>query len=396
MQIEDKAGNTASHSCNVDVPYPDPGAPALTAGTSPNASGAFTLAWTGADPSLFGIRYALEHQDADDAAYSAVASDLASRSHALGSEDEGTWTYRVQGTDSGLGLTTAYSPASDPVVVDKSAPAAPTLSADRLPDYSGGGGWFKDTVTVSFADSGDPALQDGSTGTGVDPSSVPAAVTKSTSGAHTVSGTVADNVGNVSDLGSLGVQVDATDPSVGVSCPAAVLLNATASATIIASDGQSGLAVDPTGTAAIDTSTVGSRVSSATAQDNVTHSKSASCTTAVQYMYSGVQQPVNPDGSSIFKLGSAVPLKFKLTDFGGQPISGAVAGLSVAKLTGTVEGTFVEAESKGGSSTGNVFSQDGDGQYHYNLDTKTMSTGTWSVKVTLDDGVAYTTRISLK
>jgi hypothetical protein len=116
----------------------------------------------------------------------------------------------------------------------------------------------------------------------------------------------------------------------------------------------------------------------------------------VQYMYSGVQQPVNPDGSSIFKLGSAVPLKFKLTDFGGQPISGAVAGLSVAKLTGTVEGTFVEAESKGGSSTGNVFSQDGDGQYHYNLDTKTMSTGTWSVKVTLDDGVAYTTRISLK
>jgi lysophospholipase L1-like esterase len=396
MQIEDKAGNTASHSCNVNVPYPDPGAPALSAGTSPNSSGAFTLAWTGADPALFGIRYALEHQDADDAAYSAVASDLASRSHALGSEDEGTWTYRVQGSDTGLGLTTAYSPASDPVVVDKSAPAAPSLSADRLPDYSGGGGWFKDTVTVSFADNGDPALQDGSAGTGVDASSVPAAVTKSTSGAHTVSGTVADNVGNVSGLGSLGVQVDATDPSVGVSCPAAVLLHSTASATITASDAHSGLAVDPTGSLAIDTSTVGPRISSATAQDNVAHSKNASCTTAVQYMYGGLQQPINPDESSIFKLGSTVPVKFRLTDAAGNAVSGAIARLEAAKVSGNIDGTFVEAATNVAATTGNLFREDGTGSYIFNLATKPLSAGTWSLKVVMDDGTEYRTRISLR
>src|SRR5947207_15025455 len=54
----------------------------------------------------------------------------------------GTWTYRVKGSDSGLGLDTAYSPVSDPVVVDTTPPLAPTASADRLPDYSGGGGWY--------------------------------------------------------------------------------------------------------------------------------------------------------------------------------------------------------------------------------------------------------------
>jgi lysophospholipase L1-like esterase len=399
VQIQDRAGNTTSHTCTYDVRYPDPGAPAISVGTSPNASGAFTLAWTGTDPSLFGIRYALEHQDADDAGYSAVAGDLAARDHAFTSgspEGEGTWTYRVKGSDSGLGLETAYSPESAPVVVDKTAPAAPTLTADRLPDYSGGDGWYLDTVTVSFADNGDPALQDGSAGTGVDAGSVPAAATRSTSGSHLVSGTVSDQVGNESGAGSLTVQVDATPPNVGVTCPVAVLLHATANATITASDTHSGLAVNPSGTPAIDTSTVGSRVSAATAQDNVTHTAGASCTTAVHYMYGGLQQPVNPDGTSIFKLNSAVPLKFKLTDFGAQPISGAVARLSVAKISGTVEGIYMEAEAKGNSSTGNVFSQDGAGQYHYNLDTKPLSTGTWMAKITLDDGVEYRTRFSLR
>ena len=107
-------------------------------------------------------------------------------------------------------------------------------------------------------------------------------------------------------------------------------------------------------------------------------------------------QPVNPDGSSIFKLNSAVPLKFGLSDAAGAAVSGVVAKLTVAKLSGQVEGTYVEAEAKGSSSTGNVFSQDVDGQYHYNLDSKALSTGTWSVRITLDDGRSYSTHISLR
>ena len=399
VEIADRAGNTTQHSCSYDVHYPDPGAPALSAGTSLNASGAFTLAWTGADPSLFGIRYALEHADADDAAYSAVASGLDARSHAFGSgspEGEGTWTYRVTGSDTGLGLETAYSAISDPVVVDMSAPAAPSLAADRLPDYSGGGGWYTDAVTVSFADNGDPALQDGSAGTGVDPSSVPAAVTKSTSGSHVVSGTVSDNVGNESPTGSLTVQVDATAPNLSVACPVAVLLHATASATVTAGDGQSGLAVDPTGTIAIDTSSVGPRISSASASDNVAHSASTSCTTAVQYLYGGLEQPINPDGSSILKLGSTVPVKFRLTDVAGDAVSGAIARLEVAKVSSNVEGTYVEATTNVAATAGNLFRDAGSGSYIFNLNTKPLSAGTWSLKVVMDDGTENRTRISLR
>ena len=36
------------------------------------------------------------------------------------------------------------------VKVDETAPNAPLASAARAPDYAGGGGWYKDSVEVSF------------------------------------------------------------------------------------------------------------------------------------------------------------------------------------------------------------------------------------------------------
>ena len=130
-----------------------------------------------------------------------------------------------------------------------------------------------------------------------------------------------------------------------------MLLNASASATTAASDGESGLAADPSGTTAIDTSTVGAKTITKTATDNVGHTVTKSCTTQVQYMYGGLQQPVNADGSSIFKLGSAVPVKFHLTTVAGNGVAGAVARVDVAKLTNSVEGTFVEAVAPGTAAT---------------------------------------------
>jgi lysophospholipase L1-like esterase len=400
VQIADKAGNTTSHSCTVNVIYPDPGTPALDSGASPNATGVFGLAWTpSADPAGYpSLRYTLQQRDADDADWSNVDDALATAGYlfpAFAPTAEGTWRYRVQAHDGAL--ETGFSAASDTVKVDKSAPAAPTLTADRAPDYAGGSGWYRDAVTVSSADNGDPALQDGSAGTGVDAATVAAPRTVTAGGSTTLTDVVSDAVGNASAAGSLGVLVDPDAPLLSIGCPAAVLLHAPGiAATVAASDPLSGLASDPSGTVPISTATVGDKTVARTATDNVGHSTSASCTTGVRYMSSGVQQPVNPDGSSIFKLNSAVPLKFRLTDFGILPISGAVAKLTVAKLTGQVEGTYLEAEAKGSSSTDNVFSQDGDGQYHYNLDTKTMSTGTWSAKITLDDGTSASTRFSLR
>jgi lysophospholipase L1-like esterase len=397
VEIQDRAGNTATHNCDYDVRYPTPGAPTLDSGTNPN-SGEFGLSWTGsADTGIYPIRYTLQHEDSDDAGFSEVASGLSAAGYSFGSgskESEGTWRYRVKGVDGSL--ETDWSGLSDTIKVDRSAPRKPTLSADRAPDYAGGGGWFKDTVTVSFADNGDPDLADGSAGTGVDPATVPAPVTKTTSGTHALSGKVSDRVGNQSDAGTLSVQVDATAPSLTVSCPARVVLGGSASATVAASDAASGLSLDPSGTVAVGTSSVGPKTVTATARDNVGHAVTKSCTVQVEYGFSGLLQPVNADGSSVFKLGSTVPVKFKLADSAGTPIATAVATLTTAKVANSIEGTEVEAVSTSAASTGNQFRYDATSQqYVFNLNTKALTAGTWSLKVTLDDGATYSTHISL-
>jgi lysophospholipase L1-like esterase len=396
-EVQDRAGNTTQHSCSYAVVYPDPSAPALTSGSNPNANGLFTLGWNGADPSSYGIRYQLQHRDADDAGFTDVTTGLSALSYALTNEAEGTWRYRVKGSDAAdTALDTAFSPESGAIKVDKTPPAAPSAAADRAPDYAGGGGWYKDTVTVTFTDNGDPALADGSAGTGVDLSTLTASITSASTGSHTPSGTVKDQVGNESGATSLPVKVDRTAPQVLVTCPATALLHGTAFASITASDGESGLAIDPTGSPSISTATVGTKISSGTAVDNVGHMTSQTCSTAVQYAYGGIQQPVNGDGSSIFKQGSTVPVKFSLTDANGQPISGVTATLDVAKLTNAIEGTFVEAASNGAANDGNLFRPNGSGSYIFNLGTKPLSAGTWSLRITLDDGTTYRTHISLR
>jgi predicted acyl esterase len=384
-----------------DVKTTVPGAPHIAAGDeNPNATGEFTLEWDPSDPAT-DLLYALQHRDSDDASWTDVNSALSTNSFDFTSgspEGEGTWKYRVNAHESDGSPATDFSDDSSPIKVDKGKPNTPTVSADRSPDYSGDGGWYKDTVDVSVTDNGDPALQDGSDGSGVDVGSIPALATFNTSGSHPTTATVKDAVGNESDSASLTVQVDADAPSLSVTCPAAVLLNASGvSATVSASDGESGLASDPSDTVAIDTSTVGAKTVTRTATDNVGHSTEKSCTTQVQYMFGGLLQPINPDGSSIFKLGSTVPVKFALTDADAAKTGGATATLSIAKISDSVEGTFVEAVSTSNATSGSLFRYDASGQqYIFNLATKGLEKGTYSLKVTLDDGTSYTTHISLR
>ena len=107
-------------------------------------------------------------------------------------------------------------------------------------------------------------------------------------------------------------------------------------------------------------------------------------------------QPINPDGSSIFKQGSTIPVKFRLTGVSAG-ITTLVARLYTAKISNGVTGTVVEAASNVPSSGGNTFRYDASaGQYVYNLSTKGMTTGTWLLRVDLGDGVDHSVRVSLK
>jgi len=116
----------------------------------------------------------------------------------------------------------------------------------------------------------------------------------------------------------------------------------------------------------------------------------------MQYAWSGILQPINPDGSSIFKLGRTVPVKFQLTG-ASAGITNAVATLSVAQVSSNVTGTYVEAVSTSAASSGNTFRYDSSsGQYIFNMATKGLSTGTWRLLVDLHDGASHTILISLR
>ena len=134
---------------------------------------------------------------------------------------------------------------------------------------------------MSFTEGSDPLLSDGSSGSGINPASISSPQTFNTDGSHTANGTEADNVGNLSSPASLTVQVDATAPTVEISCPATTPVGSKASATVTASDGQSGLASDPSGSVPINTSKAGPQTVERTATDNVGHSTTTTCTTEV-------------------------------------------------------------------------------------------------------------------
>jgi hypothetical protein len=215
--------------------------------------------------------------------------------------------------------------------IDRTAPAAPSVTLDRAPDYAGAGGWYRDEVVVTFAGAGDPDLANGDAGSGVDPATVPAPAVFDGSGSHTASGTVSDRAGNESATGSLTVQVDADAPSVAVTCPSTpVVLGSTVSAGWTAADAESGLATPASGSVALDTSSVGTKSASApTAADNVGHSAGAACFYSVVFDFRGFFRPVDsPPMLNVVKAGSGIPVKFSLS--GGQGLDIFAVGYPVS------------------------------------------------------------------
>ena len=109
-------------------------------------------------------------------------------------------------------------------------------------------------------------------------------------------------------------------------------------------------------------------------------------TFSISHAWSGLLQPVNMSGDSVFKRGSTVPLKFVLTG-GSAAITTLVARVYIAKTSNQVVGTEVEAATGGNADQGNVFRYDASsGQYHFNWGTKDLSEGTWQIRVDLGDG----------
>jgi hypothetical protein len=130
--------------------------------------------------------------------------------------------------------------------------------------------------------------------------------------------------------------------------------------------------------------------------ENYLAAASVAQTFYVLQSWSNVLQPINVDGTSIFKLGSTVPVKFRLT--GGSAGLVIEARIYVTKYSNGVAGTELEATATNAPDAGNLFRYDATAdQYIFNLGTKGMSEGTWQIRIDLLDGAApRTVFLSLK
>ena len=119
-------------------------------------------------------------------------------------------------------------------------------------------------------------------------------------------------------------------------------------------------------------------------------------TVTVTAAWSNVLQPVNTDGSSIFKPGSTVPVKFQLTG-ASAGVKDLSARLFLQRVGAGAMGTMLEAISTSNATIGNLFRYDAtSGQYIFNLNTKTLSAGTYQLRIDLGDSVLRTVNISLR
>lgn len=158
-------------------------------------------------------------------------------------------------------------------------------------------------------------------------------------------------------------------------------------------DNGDGSDVPVTVTGQVDTSRVGIYKLTYTATDSHNNSASVVRTVDVIYPWSGFEQPVDPLGKSVFRLGSTLPLKFSLTGTCAGKTD-LVAKLYLAKVSNGIAGTELAPDTNASADAGNVFRYQ-NGKYMYNLSTKGLSEGTWQLRVDLGDGAIHAYQISL-
>ena len=142
----------------------------------------------------------------------------------------------------------------------------------------------------------------------------------------------------------------------------------------------------------------GPKTFSVIAKDKAGNQRDISVTYKVIYNFSDILSPIESDGTSVFKLGGTIPIKFQLKDAQGNFITNAVVRLNMQKFSNDEpSGEPIEAVSTAFSTTGNLFRYDAsEDQYIFNFSTKALSTGLWQLKIELDDGERYSVFIGLK
>jgi hypothetical protein len=287
---------------------------------------------------------------------------------------------------------------------------APTLSCDS-PD----GLWHATNVTLGCAasDAGSGLVETGDASFGL---STTVAAGVETSNASTGSRLVSDAVGNSATAGPIGGnKVDRKGPQITLVAPAngaTYLLHQSATPSYGCSDGGSGLA-SCLGPATIDTSSPGSKGFQVSATDAV--GNPATLTNGYSVQYSGtcvdgagrqILQPVDANGSSVFKKGSTIPVKFRVCDASGTSIGGSQPVTGWYNAADVQYPVFYWKTSGAGPVDEQVLSTTPDTQFRwdpaarqwvFNLNSKNLASGyTYVYRVYLNDGTYIQFQFALK
>jgi hypothetical protein len=156
----------------------------------------------------------------------------------------------------------------------------------------------------------------------------------------------------------------------------------------------------------VDTPKVGTYQVIYRVTDAAGNAATATRTVKVVYKFDGFLAPVGGADATggnyanpvrTFKLGSTIPVKFKIS-CGGAAVKDGAHTLQVIKYNNeTTAAEPIDATPTDAATTGNQFKLAGD-DWHFNLDTKAtgMSVGTWQLKATLSDGSVHIVWIGLK
>jgi hypothetical protein len=106
--------------------------------------------------------------------------------------------------------------------------------------------------------------------------------------------------------------------------------------------------------------------------------------------------PIRSNGSSIFKIGRPVPVRFKLTG-ASAGITNLTAKLAVTKLSNTVQGSVVDTSEETVDDTNFTFAfRPLLKFYAYRWKTRDQSQGTFRLTADLGDGVVHQVNVSLR
>lgn len=366
---------------------PDPSTTTTTGGWYNSSAGAVSVSLSAADNGGSGVK-SLEYSTDGGNSWSTYSSSLSYTA-------DGIYTIQYRATDNAGNVekNADGSYKSVTIKIDKTPPTVTLGAADGL--------WHNADVSIAgrASDTGS-GLANSSDASFTLSTSVPMAT--ETSSAQTDSRVITDVAGNSTTAGPIqGIMVDRKAPGITLTTPsngASYLLNQPVTASYTITDGGSGVDSSHSGGTVssgspIDTGSAGSKSFTVNAQDNVGNPAAQSASYSVGYKIVALYDP-----TKYAKSGSTIPIKLQLADYNGANVSAAGISVTAQSVTLTGSATSTVPADAGSANPDNNFRYDASlGGYIYNLSTKGLASGTYTLSFTVGgDPTTYTVQFQVR